>query len=552
MLIKLQHLDYFYNKRKNSNKYNNKRYTRAGRTLRVMTALALIAAMILSLCACGSSVEGGNRENKAPNKDKGMRLSGKCWTDDVRTGVNDMLDIYGAAGKGKSSGEYVVFDFDNTCSIFDVEEQTFIYQLETMSFAIQPYQMHEILLTGISDPNKDLKDHGYKGVTYDDWAQDITDAYSNLWYRYSGISAAGVSEENMKLLKDDPYWQEFSTKLRAMYDLLCDAESKDVAYPWISYMFYGMSDDQVYELTERCLDVYSKVRTSKVTWRSPSDIDSRVGQVKVKWIKGVSVPSGIDELWQAISDNNIDVWVCSASVPGVIRAAIDKFGLHDYCKGVTAMTPQTDYYGNYKNAYDYETGYGYYADEQGWTQMTTATGAQTHGEGKAEAIVNAISPEYNDHGPIAGFMDSTGDFNFCTEFDSLALVICFNRADRKVTDGGGLIAEIAVYEKDTLGYDLEKALENGDTLYLLQGRNENGLRRLRSSEMTIRYGKKGEKLFAGEKNEAQLQSMIDRDMTIWDICDRYAVRASEEDSGLGFRTGFLETYSGYHSIHLGE
>jgi hypothetical protein len=46
--------------------------------------------------------------------------------------------------------------------------------------------------------------------------------------------------------------------------------------------------------------------------------------------------------------------------------------------------------------------------------------------------------------------------------------------------------------------------------------------------------------------------MKDRDMTIWDICDKYAVESSAEDNELTFKTGFLDTYSGYHSIHLGE
>ena len=76
-------------------------------------------------------------------------------------------------------------------------------------------------------------------------------------------------------------------------------------------------------------------------------------------------------------------------------------------------------------------------------------------------------------------MDSSGDFNFCTEFDSLKFVICYNRANRKITEGAGLIAVLAVYQKDTLGYNLKKANAAGDTYYVLQGRDENGLRTMR-------------------------------------------------------------------------
>ena len=120
---------------------------------------------------------------------------------------------------------------------------------------------------------------------------------------------------------------------------------------------------------------------------------------------------------------------------------------------------------------------------------TLPTKAQTQGVGKVTAIVNAIAPSYNGAGPLAGFMDSTGDYNFCTEFANLKLVICFNRASRKITDGGGVISELAIYQRDTLGFDLAKANANGDTLYLLQGRDENGMRGLRASDSTLLLGK---------------------------------------------------------------
>ena len=146
----------------------------------------------------------------------------------------------------------------------------------------------------------------------------------------------------------------------------------------------------------------------------------------------------------------------------------------------------------------------------------------------------SYSPLYGGATPLAGFMDSTGDFNFCTEFSSLRAVVCFNRANRKITDGGGLIAEVAMYEKETLGYDYDKAKEAGDTFYLLQGRDENGLRSFRSSNKTLRYGSSEEKLFANQDNEAQLAEMIRNKYTVKQALDTYS-------------SNFLKSYSGYHS-----
>ena len=47
-------------------------------------------------------------------------------------------------------GSYVVFDFDNTCSIFDVEEQLAIHQLKTMTFAITPEKLPDVLVAWAS------------------------------------------------------------------------------------------------------------------------------------------------------------------------------------------------------------------------------------------------------------------------------------------------------------------------------------------------------------------------------------------------------------------
>ena len=159
-------------------------------------------------------------------------------------------------------------------------------------------------------------------------------------------------------------------------------------------------------------------------------------------------------------------------------------------------------------------------------------------------------------------MDSTGDYNFCTEFKTLQVVCCFNRASRKVTDGGGVIAELAVYQEDKLfkaGDDetsYDKAQAAGDTLYVLQGREENGYRGLRPSRLTMCLDADEEKLFREQKNFDQLAKMADK--TTGAIIDQYAIKTAKDDpaNDCGFDYGFLTgeeiphfgiDFTGYHS-----
>jgi len=467
------------------------------------------------------------------------------WSDDVKKAVNDLIINYGKNSEGYDNTSYAVFDFDNTTTIFDCEEQLAAYQLMVMAFEIKPEKLREILYTDLSDTSKDLSGYGYFKGSYGDLVDDIVNAYTNLWNTYGPFTAKGLAEDRLEALHSDAYWKEFSTKLRLMYDLVYDVESATIAYPWILYWFAGMTEEEIYDLGVRCADKFRDSDTVSVRWDSP-EIASKVGQLSYEFTLGVSVTENVKELYKSLSENGIDVWVCSASCTGAVRACIDCFGLHDYIKGMLGMTNKTDKNGRYINGYDYDTGCGFYALVDGnWSRMAAPTHAQPFADGKVTAISHAIAPEYGNHGPIAGFMDSTGDFNFCTEYKTLKLVICFNRASRKVIDGGGLVSELAVYQKNNLGYDLMKANENGDTLYVLQGRDENGKRTFRNSNKTIRFGKSEDILFLSEDNQAELDYFIENGITTEKIINTFSLRT--EEGLFGFRYGFFKSYNGYHS-----
>lgn len=499
----------------------------------------LLTGFLLGVSLLAGSVSAAYAESAV------TQVQREDWADDVKTAVNEFIETY--AG---TENAYVVTDFDNTCSIFDVEEQLAVYQLLHMAFACTPEELPDILATGLSDLDSPREGYALDEQThsYNEWITDISGVYTKLYETYGPFTPAGISDEAVLAeIQNDENWMEFATKMRAMYDLVYDNESAAVAYPWVLYWFTGFTEEEVYQLALGSHNTYKEVETSEVEWVSPEDMESVVGQVAYTWTSGVQVSENIQEMFRAMDAAGIDVWVCSASCTSAIRAAVDAWDMHDYITGVIAMTNKLD--GDvYVNEYDYETGYAWHTDGDGWVKGDVATGAQTQGAGKVTAVDNVLVSAYG-CGPLAGFMDSTGDFDFCTVYDSLKLVICFNRASRKVTDGGGVIAELAVYQKDTLGYDLKTANEAGDTLYVLQGRDENGLRSLRSDRTTLTYGSEEEKLFRNEDNEAQLQYMIDNAMTTEDIINTFAPKtdADAEDNVLGFKYGFSSDYAGYHT-----
>ncbi len=507
-------------------------------------SLVLAAIMVLSMGISAFAVE--LDELKAKYTAPATLEEG--WNPEVKQAIDDFIATYGG-----TENAYVVFDFDNTTSIFDVEEQLAIYQLQVMAFAFTPDEIEEILFTELGDHDEDRTDLGYGNGSYNDWVADIKAAYTYLYETYGPFDADGLDADAQATIQADPQWAEFATKMRAMYDLVYDGESAAVAYPWVLYWFTGMTEQEVYDLAYASHTYYGAVESEYVTWTSPAEIESRVGVVEYEWTSGTGVSEQMKGLYKALDEAGIDVWVCSASAIDPIRAAIDAFGLHDYVTGVIAMT-RTQENGKYVTSYDYETGYGWFAEDGGvWVEDNVALGAQTQGVGKVNAINNVILPKYDYVGPLAGFMDSTGDYNFCTEYANLKLVINFNRASRKVTDGGGVIAELAIYQRDYLGYDsLAKANAAGDTYYVLQGRQENGHRGFLASEYTLRLDKTSGLLFREDNNFLQLLYMIQNGMTTEEIINTFAIKTSADASEFGVKYGFVTEYAGYHNIANGE
>ena len=456
------------------------------------------------------------------------------WAPDVKAAVNDFMDAC-----HNRPNAYAVFDFDNTTSIFDISLQLMPYQLKIMAFALTP----ELLESDFNNA-VDLSVPLLRKMK-----EDICNDYRMLYKKYGPFTPAGVDETTAGRLEKDPYWLDFATKMLSFYDVMEEKQAVFDAYAWIQAWYDGMTERQVYDLAMRSHKKHQVINTSEVTWKGPR-LKTQAGAVDYTWTSGIQVTENMKELWKALHDNGIDVWVCSASDINVVRAAVDAFGLHNYCKGVVAMTAKLTPDGKYRLGYDYEDGCCYFTEpDERWTKGTAPSNALTAGPGKVTAINNVLEPMYGGQGPLAGFMDSSGDFNFCTEYKNLKLVICFNRATRKVTEGGGLIAELAIYQRDVLGYNLRKANEAGDTYYVLQGRDENGLRTFRPRNATLRFGQTGEKLFDGDENYRLLDYMKQHRMTTAQIINTFCLYKAkgDPDNPLPFAYGFLHSYAGYHS-----
>ena len=184
------------------------------------------------------------------------------WAPAVKQALNDFVTLYGRNSVQYDNTGYVVFDFDNTTSIFDVEEQLLLYQLRHMAFALTPENIEGVLKTKLTTLTDSLTPYGFtaKG-SYNDWISDIKNSYTALYNTYGPFTAKGVDEQKAKELEKDPMWQEFAAKTRALYSVVFSKEGQAGSYPWVTYLFTGMTAREVYDLAYASHTYYKNLPT---------------------------------------------------------------------------------------------------------------------------------------------------------------------------------------------------------------------------------------------------------------------------------------------------
>lgn len=400
----------------------------------------------------------------APDKQNTVQyaklLDENNWAPETRARLNAVIQKNGIQSPNYDSANkpYTVFDCDNTTVANDVEEALLIYQIEKLAFKIKPDQMMAVIETGIPDVNKQLNDNKMSTA---DLATDIAKDYAYLYKNYSGFGAGG--KMTLEEVQKTNEYLDFRAKLRFVYEGVNATFDASVGYPWVTYLFTGMTHAEVKALATESHDYWQAWAEpwAKVKWTSPDALAGKAGVVSTSYKTGLLFPVEMKDLYNTLMQNGIDVYVCSASFQPVIEAiANPKYGYNFKEENVFAMRLKTDANGRFINEYD--TNY-----------------FQTQGKGKSHTINAFIRGQYDNRGPILVAGDSAGDFNMMTEYKDTQVSLIINRVR---SDN---FKEISQEAARTIG--------NADARYILQGRDDNtGL--YRPTEKSIALGETEEKL----------------------------------------------------------
>ena len=251
--------------------------------------------------------------------------------------------------------------------------------IDNLEFKATPEEFAKLIRKDIPKDNFHSNYNNINGesVNIEKIAEDLDSRYNYLYNNYISNKIKTLEE-----IKQTDEFKDFQAKYAYLYEAIGGTFSADISYPWVLYSFTGMTKDEVASLTEKANDYALKQPISTYTLTSPESMSGRAGVISLDGYKnGLRIQKEMANLISVITNNGIDVYVCSASHQYVVEvfANLSKY---------TYNIPKENVLGMRTKLIDDKLTYQY-ADN--WPQ--------TQQKGKTEAIKNTLVKKYG-YGPI--------------------------------------------------------------------------------------------------------------------------------------------------------
>jgi phosphoserine phosphatase len=393
----------------------------------VRLTFVLVFALFITYCANNNEV----------------KLQTRHWDPFNQAQIEQLISRYGkhSAGYNPKKPPYAVFDWDNTSIFLDIEEAVLAYQIQELLFKATPEQLNEAIRKNIDSTDFAAAYNNQAGaaVNIEKIAPDIIESYTWLYNHYEGLKG----NQPLETVRENAHYMAFASKLRYLYEAIGGTFDHAVSYPWVTYLFVGMTESEVRDLTQKTIQWQLSQAIGVETWETPEALPGTAGCVSVAWKTGLRTPPEMQNLYQTLRENGFEVWVCSASFIDVIRefSSNPAYGYANPADHALAMELERDADGKIQAQFrdDYD---------------------QTQGEGKTKTIHRFLVSKYG-YGPVFIAGDSEGDQNMMQDFEDTKLVLIINRLRSSET----LIGRFSKQAADTY--------KNPEAKYLLQGRDDN-------------------------------------------------------------------------------
>jgi len=363
------------------------------------------------------------------------------WSDRNYAVLNQLIKDYGKGGKyyDKSKAPYAVFDWDQTCAHFDVEEAVMRFQLYHLRFKMTKAQFKDLLKDDINGVFQLSEDYLNMSLARID--SDLVNDYDFLYDNFSGLNGAMALSD----IRQTPQYKDFIVKIPFLYNGYCATTGigDDYGYPWVLYLLSGHTIAEVRSMAKEAISFELGNKLSKQTMQSPAGFQTKSGIVSSTSTIGLRVFPEIQNLISTFKRQGIEVYIISASYKPVVEvfSGIGNYGYNVSPENVIGMELATT--GDGKILPEYKTDW-----------------VKTFRHGKVDAINRVIKSGLGKNwDPLFSAGDSDGDYEMSTKFPDMKLTLIWNRVK------GGDVGKLCRLAVDESEISMPRCI--------LQGRNEN-------------------------------------------------------------------------------
>lgn len=308
--------------------------------------------------------------------------------------------------ESKNQGNYAVFDWDYTSIYQDTQENLFRYQIDNLRFKMTPEQFSKAIRKDIPLDNfsDDYKNVNGQAINIEKIGSDLDKDYTFIYNNY--IKNKKMSLEQIKATEE---FKDFRGKLAFLYEAIGGTFSHDIAYPWVLYLFNGMTKEEVQKLAKEANDYGIGDKLGEYTIESSDKLLGEAGKIVYEYKSGLRTQPEIANLFHEFQKNGIEVYIVSASLEDIVKVfASDKsYGYNLKPENVYGMRLEMNkdkYLSQYKKGYP-----------------------QTQTKGKVETINKFLKPKHGGKDPILVAGDSGGDENMLTEYKGTKVLLLMKR-----------------------------------------------------------------------------------------------------------------------------
>lgn len=236
------------------------------------------------------------------------------WAPKTRAAIQALLTAHGQYSRSYSPTQrpYVVFDWDETAIVGNVQFTLFHYMLEHFAFLLPAHEFQALLHA--HSPNQTLPApfttvEG-KPLSLHALVQDILEDYRALLARYGHRPHPLPREE----LLQDPTLLAFRARMAFYHHMLRATHGGEVAQRWLISLAAGQTLTDIVAMARAANEFYLGQSIDTITWRCPTERAGKGGAVAVTVTQSLRLTPEIADLFQIMQEHGIAPVICTSSL----------------------------------------------------------------------------------------------------------------------------------------------------------------------------------------------------------------------------------------------